>query len=43
MANVVTTGKARDALHQIAQRFDPGEGEPVYLARIAARRASSCP
>jgi PHD/YefM family antitoxin component YafN of YafNO toxin-antitoxin module len=31
MANVVTTGEARDALHQIAQRFDAGEGEPVYV------------
>lgn len=31
MANVVTTGEARDALHQIAQRFDAGEGEPVYF------------
>ena len=31
MANVVITGEARDALHQIAQRFDAGEGEPVYF------------
>jgi PHD/YefM family antitoxin component YafN of YafNO toxin-antitoxin module len=31
MANVVTTGEARDALHQIAKRFDAGEGEPVYF------------
>jgi len=31
MANVVITGAARDALHQIAQRFDAGEGEPVYF------------
>lgn len=31
MANVVTTGEARDALHKIAQRFDAGEGEPVYF------------
>jgi hypothetical protein len=31
MANVVTLGEARDALHQIAQRFDAGEVEPVYF------------
>ena len=31
MANVVTTGEARDALHKIAQPFDAGEGEPVYF------------
>ncbi len=31
MAKVVTTGEARDALHQIAKRFDGGEGEPVYF------------
>ncbi|MGH3546353.1 MAG: hypothetical protein ACRDPW_10590, partial [Mycobacteriales bacterium] len=31
MANVVTTGEARDALHQIAKRFDGGVGEPVYF------------
>lgn len=31
MAEVVTTGEARDALHQIARRFDAGEGEPVYF------------
>ncbi|MEO6886434.1 MAG: hypothetical protein ABI232_09150 [Jatrophihabitantaceae bacterium] len=31
MANVVSTGEARDALHQIAKRFDDGEGEPVYF------------
>jgi len=31
MATVVTTGEARDALHQIAKRFDAGEGEPVYF------------
>ncbi len=31
MANVVTTGEARDDLHRIAQRFDAGEGEPVYF------------
>jgi hypothetical protein len=31
MANVVTTGEARDALHRIARRFDAGEGEPVYF------------
>ena len=31
MADVVTTGEARDALHQIAKRFDKGDGEPVYF------------
>lgn len=31
MANVVTTGEARDALHKIARRFDAGDGEPVYF------------
>jgi antitoxin StbD len=31
MADVVTTGEARDALHQIAKRFDNGDGEPVYF------------
>lgn len=31
MAEVVTTGEARDALHQIAKRFDEGDGEPVYF------------
>jgi hypothetical protein len=31
MVDVVTTGEARDALHQIAKRFDKGEGEPVYF------------
>ena len=31
MANVVTTGEAREALHQIAKRFDAGEREPVYF------------
>jgi len=31
MADVVTTGEARVALHQIARRFDKGEGEPVYF------------
>lgn len=31
MADVVTTGEARDALHQIARRFDNGHGEPVYF------------
>jgi PHD/YefM family antitoxin component YafN of YafNO toxin-antitoxin module len=31
MAEVVTTGEARDALHQIAKRFDAGHGEPVYF------------
>jgi PHD/YefM family antitoxin component YafN of YafNO toxin-antitoxin module len=27
----VTTGEARDTLHQIARRFDAGQGEPVYF------------
>lgn len=31
MAEVVTTGEARDALHRIARRFDAGDGEPVYF------------
>lgn len=31
MADVVSTGEARDALHQIAKRFDAGDGEPVYF------------
>jgi hypothetical protein len=31
MAEVVTTGEARAALHQIARRFDAGEGGPVYF------------
>lgn len=31
MAEVVTTGEAREALHRIARRFDAGEGEPVYF------------
>ncbi len=28
---MITTGEAREALHRIAQRFDAGEGEPVYF------------
>ena len=31
MAEVVTTGEAREALHRIARQFDAGEGEPVYF------------
>lgn len=31
MADVVTTGEARNALHQIAKRFGDGGGEPVYF------------
>lgn len=31
MANVVSTGEAREALHKIAKQFDAGEGEPVYF------------
>ncbi len=31
MAEVVTTGEAREALHRIAKQFDAGEGEPVYF------------
>ena len=39
MSDVVTTGEARDALHQIARRFDAGEGEPVYFG--SHRRAQA--
>lgn len=39
MAEVVTTGEARDALHQIARRFDAGQGEPVYFG--SHRRAQA--
>ncbi|MGH3261036.1 MAG: hypothetical protein ACRDNS_03470 [Trebonia sp.] len=39
MANVVTTGEARDALHKIAQRVDAGEGEPVSFG--SHRRAQA--
>ena len=39
MPNVVTTGEARDRLHQIAQQFDAGEGEPVYFG--SHRRAQA--
>jgi PHD/YefM family antitoxin component YafN of YafNO toxin-antitoxin module len=39
MPDVVTTGEARDALHQIARRFDAGEGEPVYFG--SHRRAQA--
>lgn len=31
MVDVVTTGEARESLHQIAKRFDAGDGEPVYF------------
>lgn len=31
MAQVVTMGEAREALHKIAKGFDAGEGEPVYF------------
>lgn len=31
MAQVVTTGEAREALHRIAKQFDAGNGEPVYF------------
>ncbi|MGH9063833.1 MAG: hypothetical protein ACRDZQ_06285 [Acidimicrobiales bacterium] len=31
MVEVLTTGEAREALHQIARRFDAGEGEPLYF------------
>ncbi|MGH7868253.1 MAG: hypothetical protein ACREP9_11685 [Candidatus Dormibacteraceae bacterium] len=37
MVNVVTTGEARETLHQIANRFDAGDGYPVYFG--AHRRA----
>ena len=39
MVEVVTTGEARDALHRIAQRFDAGDGEPVYFG--SHRRAQA--
>ena len=39
MADVVTTGEARDALHRIAQQFAAGGGEPVYFG--AHRRAQA--
>jgi PHD/YefM family antitoxin component YafN of YafNO toxin-antitoxin module len=39
MFDVVTTGEAREALHQIAKRFDAGEGEPVYFG--SHRRAQA--
>jgi PHD/YefM family antitoxin component YafN of YafNO toxin-antitoxin module len=39
MADVVTTGEARDELHQIAKRFDAGQGEPVYFG--SHRRAQA--
>jgi hypothetical protein len=39
MADVVTTGEAREALHQIAKRFDAGETEPVYFG--SHRRAQA--
>jgi PHD/YefM family antitoxin component YafN of YafNO toxin-antitoxin module len=31
MADIVTTGEARDDLHRIAKRFDAGDAEPVYF------------
>lgn len=39
MFDVATTGEARDALHQIAKRFEAGEGEPVYFG--SHRRAQA--
>ena len=39
MTDVVTTGEARANLHRIAQRFDAGEGEPVYFG--SHRRAQA--
>lgn len=39
MAKVISTGEARDALHQIAKGFDAGEGEPVYFG--SHRRAQA--
>lgn len=36
---VVSTGEARDSLHQIARRFDAGENEPVYFG--SHRRAQA--
>lgn len=35
----VSTGEARDSLHQIARRFDAGENEPVYFG--SHRRAQA--
>jgi antitoxin StbD len=39
MADVVTTGEAREALHRIARQFDAGEGDPVYFG--SHRRAQA--
>jgi antitoxin StbD len=39
MAEIVTTGEAREALHRIARQFDAGEGEPVYFG--SHRRAQA--
>jgi len=36
---VVSTGEARESLHQIARRFDAGENEPVYFG--SHRRAQA--
>ncbi len=36
---VVSTGEARESLHQIARRFDAGESEPVYFG--SHRRAQA--
>jgi len=35
----VSTGEARESLHQIARRFDAGENEPVYFG--SHRRAQA--
>ena len=39
MALVITTGEARESLHQIARRFDAGDSEPVYFG--SHRRAQA--
>jgi PHD/YefM family antitoxin component YafN of YafNO toxin-antitoxin module len=39
MTRVVSTGEARESLHQIARGFDAGEGEPVYFG--SHRRAQA--
>lgn len=39
MTSVVSTGEARESLHQIARGFDAGVGEPVYFG--SHRRAQA--
>lgn len=38
-ASVLSTGDARDSLHQITRRFDAGDSEPVYFG--SHRRAQA--